>query len=35
MALSLGFKHAAHFTRAFKERYGLPPSQYRERARAD
>ncbi len=34
MALSLGFKHAAHFTRAFKERYWLPPGQYRERALA-
>jgi AraC-like DNA-binding protein len=34
MALNLGFKHASHFTRAFKERYGLPPSQYRERALA-
>jgi AraC-like DNA-binding protein len=35
MALSLGFKHATHFTRAFKERYGLPPGQYRERALAN
>jgi AraC-like DNA-binding protein len=35
MALSLGFKHASHFTRAFKERHGLPPGQYRERALAD
>jgi AraC-like DNA-binding protein len=34
MALRLGFKHASHFTRAFKERYGLPPGQYRERALA-
>lgn len=34
MALNLGFKHASHFTRAFKEHYGLPPGQYRERALA-
>lgn len=34
LALSLGFKHAAHFTRAFKDRYGVPPSQHRERALA-
>jgi AraC-like DNA-binding protein len=34
LALSLGFKHAAHFTRAFKERYGLPPSQHRDQALA-
>jgi AraC-like DNA-binding protein len=34
LALSLGFKHAAHFTRVFKDRYGLPPSQHREQALA-
>lgn len=35
LALSLGFKHAAHFTRAFKQRYGVPPSSYREQALSD
>jgi len=35
LALRLGFKQAAHFTRAFKERYGLPPGQYREQALGD
>ncbi len=34
LAHSLGFKHAAHFTRAFKDRYGMPPSQHREQALA-
>jgi AraC-like DNA-binding protein len=34
LALSVGFKHAAHFSRAFKERYGLPPRQHREQALA-
>jgi AraC-like DNA-binding protein len=34
LALSLGFKHAAHFSRAFKDRYGLPPRQHREQALA-
>jgi AraC-like DNA-binding protein len=34
LALSLGFKHAAHFTRAFKDRYGLPPSHHRDQALA-
>jgi AraC-like DNA-binding protein len=28
-----GFKHAAHFSRAFKARYGCPPSEARVRSR--
>ncbi|MFD5264800.1 helix-turn-helix domain-containing protein [Streptomyces sp. NPDC058335] len=32
LALRLGFKQASHFSRAFKERYGLPPRQFREQS---
>ena len=35
LAFSLGFKHAAHFTRAFKDRYGIPPSEHRRQALAN
>ena len=30
VAYATGFKHATSFTRAFKEHYGCPPSQYTE-----
>lgn len=30
-ATEVGFETAAHFTREFKRRYGVPPSRYRER----
>ena len=33
LALRLGFKNAAHFTRAFKDRYGVTPTQHRRQAR--
>ncbi|HEY0708155.1 MAG TPA: AraC family transcriptional regulator [Polyangia bacterium] len=35
VAKSVGFESAAHFTREFKRRYGLPPSKYRERVVTD
>ena len=28
VAFDLGFKHVSHFSRKFKERYGLPPTAY-------
>jgi AraC family transcriptional activator of tynA and feaB len=31
LAFACGFNDAAHFSRLFKTRYGLPPSSYRER----
>lgn len=31
VATEVGFESAAHFTREFKRRYGVPPSKYRER----
>jgi AraC-like DNA-binding protein/quercetin dioxygenase-like cupin family protein len=33
IALDAGFNEAGYFYRRFKERFGLPPKQYRERAR--
>jgi len=32
IALDLGYSEAAHFTRAFRGRFGTPPSRYRNRA---
>jgi AraC-like DNA-binding protein len=34
LALELGFADHAHFTRAFRAEWGLPPSRFRERLRA-
>jgi AraC-like DNA-binding protein len=30
VALSLGFNELSHFARAFKQRFGLPPNEYRQ-----
>ncbi|GAA1293658.1 hypothetical protein GCM10009634_47350 [Saccharothrix xinjiangensis] len=34
IALRRGFADPAHFTRAFRAAYGLPPGEYRARAAA-
>jgi AraC-like DNA-binding protein len=28
VSMELGFKHASHFSRQFKEHYGVPPSEF-------
>ena len=35
IALSVGYGSAEAFTRAFKQRFGLPPAQWRNRNQAD
>lgn len=34
VARLVGYRHAPHFARAFRRRYGVAPSQFRERALA-
>jgi AraC family transcriptional regulator of adaptative response / methylphosphotriester-DNA alkyltransferase methyltransferase len=34
VAQLVGYRHAPHFARAFRRRYGLAPARFRERARA-
>ena len=33
VAQLVGYRHAPHFARAFRRRYGLAPARFRERAR--